>query len=136
MLKHAERFMGVPYLWGGSSPFGIDCSGLVQVCYLMEGLLLLRDADIQYEDKRFRKVEPEKSLSKSHFQAGDLLVFGSKTSITHIGIASDDGRFIHASGRQVNFGTYYSSCSEKSWSDIYVGAVRLSEDAKLSIEFA
>jgi cell wall-associated NlpC family hydrolase len=136
VLKLAERFIGVPYLWGGCSPFGIDCSGLVQVCYLMEGLSLLRDADIQYEDKRFTKVEPDKSLSESHFQAGDLLVFGSKTAVIHIGIASDDGRFIHASGRQANFGTYYNACSEKSWGEIYLGAVRLSEEADLSIESA
>ncbi len=136
VLKHAERFIGVPYLWGGCSPFGIDCSGLVQICYLMEGLPLLRDADIQFEDKRFRKVDPGKSLSESNFQAGDLLVFGSESAIIHIGIASDDGRFIHASGRSANFGTYYNSCSDKTWVDIYVGAARLSEDAELSIESA
>jgi cell wall-associated NlpC family hydrolase len=136
VLAHAERFIGVPYLWGGCSPFGIDCSGLVQVCYLMEGLSLLRDADIQYTDRRFAKVEPGKSLSESKFQPGDLLVFGSQSAITHIGIASDDGRFIHASGRKANFGTYYNACSDKSWSEIYLGAVRLSEDAALSITSA
>jgi cell wall-associated NlpC family hydrolase len=132
----AEKFIGIPYLWGGCSPFGIDCSGLVQVCYLMEGLPLLRDADIQYDDKRFKKVDPGESLSKSHFQAGDLLVFGSNTAIIHIGIASDDGRFIHASGRTANFGTYYNSCSDSNWVDLYVGAVRLAENAELSIESA
>jgi cell wall-associated NlpC family hydrolase len=102
----------------------------------MEGLSLLRDADIQYTDRRFVKVEPGKSLSESEFQAGDLLVFGSQSAITHIGIASDDGRFIHASGRMANFGTYYNACSDKSWSEIYLGAVRLSEDAALSITSA
>jgi L,D-peptidoglycan transpeptidase YkuD (ErfK/YbiS/YcfS/YnhG family)/cell wall-associated NlpC family hydrolase len=136
VLAHAEKFIGVPYLWGGCSPFGIDCSGLVQVCYLMEGLQLLRDADIQFTDKRFTEIEPGKLLHDSKFQAGDLLVFGSKNAITHIGIASGDGRFIHASGRQANFGTYFDFCSDKSWGEKYLGAVRLSIDANLSITSA
>jgi cell wall-associated NlpC family hydrolase len=136
VLGHAERFIGVPYLWGGCSPFGIDCSGLVQVCYKLEGLQLLRDADLQFADKRFCKIEEDASLDKAKFAAGDLLVFGSNGSITHIGIASGDGRFLHSSGRQRNFGTYFDRCSDPSWVEKYMGAVRLSATADLSIESA
>lgn len=135
VLANARKLIGVPYLWGGGSPFGIDCSALVQLCYKLEGLQLLRDADLQFEDKRFRRIEEGVSLGEAKFEAGDLLAFGTK-SISHIGIASGDGRFIHASGRQSNFGTYFDVCSSEYWTDIYRGAVRLGLDDDISIDVA
>jgi cell wall-associated NlpC family hydrolase len=135
VLANARKFIGVPYLWGGGSAFGIDCSALVQLCYRLEGLQLLRDADQQFEDKRFRRIEEGLSLGQAKFEAGDLLVFGTK-SVIHIGVASGDGRFIHASGRQSNFGTYFDVCSSEFWNEIYMGAVRLGLDDDLSIEAA
>ena len=136
VLDNAKRFIGVPYLWGGCSPFGIDCSGLVQVCYKLEGLQLLRDADLQFADRRFRRIEAGMSLGEAKFEAGDLLVFGKTANINHIGIASGDGRFIHASGRQSNFGTYFDQCSNEDWGEKYLGAVRLRLNADLSVESA
>src|SRR5207237_678233 len=52
-LSWSEKFLGTPYLWGGSSAFGLDCSGIVQLCYRLAGITLVRDADIQRNDPRF-----------------------------------------------------------------------------------
>ncbi|MBX9721211.1 MAG: C40 family peptidase [Candidatus Obscuribacterales bacterium] len=132
----AKRFIGVPYLWGGCSPFGIDCSGLVQIAYKLHGVQLLRDADLQFADRRFVKIEEGKSFDQTNLLKGDLAVFGTANNINHIGIALGDGHFVHASGRQNNLGTYINSCSDAIWRERYIGAVRLSTGNDLSIDIA
>lgn len=97
IIETAMRFVGVPYLWGGSSPFGIDCSGFVQLVHRIHGLTLLRDADIQAGDPRCRPV------LRNDVRTGDLVFFGKGkdpdiAAITHIGIAMDNDRFIHSGG--------------------------------------
>ena len=47
MVALSKRFIGLPYIWGGTSPLGLDCSGFVQLIYKMNGIPILRDADIQ-----------------------------------------------------------------------------------------
>ena len=93
----AKRLVGAPYFWGGTTPLGIDCSGLVQLAYRMRGVALLRDACLQFEDPRFERLQ--ESFEQGSFNAGDLLFFrGVKSEkITHVGIALGDDRFIHAS---------------------------------------
>jgi cell wall-associated NlpC family hydrolase len=132
----ATRLVGVPYLWGGCSPFGIDCSALVQLAYKINGLQLLRDSDIQYKDRRFTEVEPGKSFDEANFQRGDIVVFSKDENYSHIGIALGDGRFIHASGRQRSFGVYIEPCAEVFYRERYAGAIRLSENADIAIENA
>ncbi len=132
----AKRFIGVPYLWGGCSPFGIDCSGLVQIAYKLHGIQLLRDADLQFADRRFVKIEEGKSFDQTNLLKGDLAVFGKADNINHIGIALGDGQFVHASGRLNNLGTYINSCSDPIWVERYIGAVRLSSRNDLSIDIA
>jgi cell wall-associated NlpC family hydrolase len=94
-LKTAESFIGVPYLWGGTSALGIDCSGFVQQVYRLNGVALPRDADQQA--MLGRKVDEAR--------AGDLMFFGDE-SVTHVALATSARGFIHApmKGRAVERG--------------------------------
>jgi cell wall-associated NlpC family hydrolase len=94
LVADAFRMIGVPYLWGGSSAHGIDCSGLAQLLHRWIGLTLPRDADLQYQAGR--PVEPP-------FEPGDLLFFGEQgeqRSITHVGVSLGGWRIIHSSRRR------------------------------------
>ncbi len=101
LLTTARRFMGVPYLWGGCSPFGLDCSGFVQLVYRLHGILLPRDADQQAQmgvpiPVRAADVDQRRGLAP-----GDAVFFGAAEEpgrITHVGLALGDGAFIHAAG--------------------------------------
>jgi len=84
-LKTAESFIGVPYLWGGTTALGLDCSGFVQQVYRLNGVALPRDADQQAV--LGRKVETAR--------AGDLMFFGVE-SVTHVALATSATEFIHA----------------------------------------
>jgi cell wall-associated NlpC family hydrolase len=84
-LKTAESFIGVPYLWGGTTALGLDCSGLVQQVYRLNGVALPRDADQQA--MLGRRVEKAR--------AGDLMFFGAQ-SVTHVALARSATEFIHA----------------------------------------
>lgn len=91
IIADAWRLIGVPYLWGGGSAFGIDCSGFAQLMYRLSGVMLPRDADMQFDAGR--PVEPP-------FQPGDLLFFGemgARRKITHVGISLGGWRIIHSS---------------------------------------
>ncbi len=131
----ALRFVGTPYLWGGCTPFGIDCSGLTQLAYKLNGVQLLRDAYLQFADRRFRRVEEGKSLDTALLEDGDLIAFSRREDKrpTHIGIALGDGRFIHARGGR---GVRIDFCDSEEYGETYLGAVRLSPDADLAINAA
>lgn len=88
------RFMGIPYLWGGTSPKGFDCSGLMQKIFSLNGLLLPRDSHMQ---ARYGKM---KSITKiDSFYTGDLLFFGADADkITHVAMYLSNGLFLHAFG--------------------------------------
>ncbi len=93
LIKTARRFMGVPYLWGGTSPgAGFDCSGLSMAVYQLNGLDLPRASREQFEAGA--PVE-EKKLEK-----GDLVFFSTSGTgkISHVGVYAGDGQFIHAPG--------------------------------------
>jgi cell wall-associated NlpC family hydrolase len=85
LIATAEAFLGVPYLWGGTTALGIDCSGYVQQVYRLNGIRLDRDADQQAMEGR--PVEEAR--------AGDLLFFGD-ARVTHVGLAIGDGTFLNA----------------------------------------
>lgn len=95
VLSIAKQMMGFPYLWGGTSTKGIDCSGFVKIAYYSQGIIIARDASQQArygEDIDFNNV--------GNLQPGDLLYFGRTAQrITHTGIYLGNGDFIHASGR-------------------------------------
>ncbi len=89
----AMRYLNAPYLWGGRSPFGIDCSGFTQVVYKFAGVQLLRDAYQQAEQGAVVNFIEEA-------QAGDLAFFGNEAGkIIHVGMILKDNRIIHSSGK-------------------------------------
>ena len=91
----ARQMMGFPYLWGGASGKGADCSGFVKQVFYMQGVILARDASQQA-----RYGEKIDFTNISNLQTGDLLFFGRDAQhITHVGIYLEKGNFIHASGR-------------------------------------
>jgi cell wall-associated NlpC family hydrolase len=91
-IELARRFLGIPYLWGGSSSFGFDCSGFTQMLMRSRGINMPRDADKQ---AAWPGVIP---VDRKALQPGDLLFFGSSAkAITHTGMYIGDGQFIHDS---------------------------------------
>jgi len=100
---YAKELLGVPYLWGGTSTKGMDCSGFTKTVYLMNGLVIPRDASQQIMAGKIVDTD----LKFKNLQKGDLMFFGKKATdstrqrVTHVGIWLDNGQgeFIHASGR-------------------------------------
>ncbi|MFC0875236.1 NlpC/P60 family protein [Saccharicrinis sp. FJH2] len=87
----ARLFLNVPYLWGGRTVFGTDCSGFTQLLYRMTGKNIPRDAGQQVKiGRNIGYIEKVKS--------GDLAFFGSSDKITHVGLIVDKQHIIHASG--------------------------------------
>lgn len=95
IVETAYSLMGVPYLWGGTSAKAIDCSGLTQLCYFSQGLLLPRNASAQARlDARVDIDHPET------FETADLLFFANPQGrIVHVALMDRGTHYIHASGR-------------------------------------
>jgi uncharacterized protein YgiM (DUF1202 family) len=93
LIKTALKFNGLPYLWGGLSAKATDCSGFVKTVYFINGILLDRDASQQALNGQILPT------NVSILQPGDLLFFGRKNHITHVGMYIGEGKYIHASGR-------------------------------------
>lgn len=101
MIETAKKFVGIPYLWGGTSSKGLDCSGFTSTIYLMNGTVLQRDASQQTKYGE----EITTSYDYEQLQVGDLLFYGRKATdslserVTHVAMYIGDTEFIHASGR-------------------------------------
>lgn len=91
VLARARRMLGVPYLWGGTTPRGTDCSGLVQLCWRHAGVTLRRDAHQQYESIPY-------AVAHGELRAGDLAFFARDGRIIHVGLMLDGTRMLHADG--------------------------------------
>lgn len=87
LVRTARQLLGLPYRWGGTTPWGIDCSGLVQLVYRLHGFVLPRDASDQAADPRTRPV------ARPDLAAGDLLFFANHG---HVGLAISADHFLHA----------------------------------------
>lgn len=84
----AGRLLGVPYLWGGRTPGGLDCSALVQIAFALTGLALPRDSDLQLMAFRSRLARP---VARGQARRGDIAFFPA-----HVGIMVDETRLLHA----------------------------------------
>jgi len=113
LTRSALRFLGVPYVFGGTTSSGFDCSGFVQHVFAMLGIGLPRTADAQYDAGRPAVGGP---------RAGDLVFFDTYGGVSHVGIYLGHGEFVHASS---SHGVMVSHLSESYWASRYVGAKRL-----------
>ncbi len=101
IINTAAQLTGIPYLWGGTSAKGMDCSGFTKTVYFLNGIILSRDASQQVNNGIL--IDTQNGFEK--LQPGDLLFFGfhendsTKERVTHVGIYIGDLKFIHASGR-------------------------------------
>lgn len=93
LIQTAYMYLNAPYLWGGKTPFGIDCSGMVQMVYKLNGYNLLRDASQQ-------ATQGEALSFIEESEPGDLAFFDNEEGrIIHVGIIMEDNYIIHAHGR-------------------------------------
>jgi cell wall-associated NlpC family hydrolase len=116
-----KKFVGLPYLWGGTSSFGYDCSGFTQMLCRRRGVLLPRDSGPQ---ARWEGVVP---VETSAVQPGDLLFFGkTPETITHTGMYLGGGEFIHATAHERPV-VQVSRLEDAYWSGLLVGARRVKD---------
>ena len=113
IIATAKRQIGVPYVSGGTTPKGFDCSGYVQYVFAQNGLSIPRTADVQYE--------LGKKSTISAIEAGDLVFFHTDSSsyVTHCGIYLGKGQFIHASSSK---GVRIDELSNDYWKKAFVAA--------------
>lgn len=99
IVRYARRFVGTPYLWGGITPKGFDCSGLTRHVFFMHGILLPRNASQQARLGEALDVDHVLDGDFSALAPGDLLFFGNreKGSVTHVAIYIGDGHILHSS---------------------------------------
>jgi cell wall-associated NlpC family hydrolase len=107
VIATAMKYLGVPYVWGASSPSGFDCSGLVKFCFAKVGIVLPHSSAMQYTYGTH--------VSRDQLRPGDLVFFYNP--IHHVGIYIGNGNMINATGTHVQIGTV--------WMSSYLGATRL-----------
>lgn len=113
LTRDALRFLGTPYVFGGTSTSGFDCSGYVQHVFAMLGINIPRTADAQYYAG---------TRIKGGMKPGDLVFFQTyEPGPSHVGIYLGNGKFVHASSH----GVMVSNLSDSYWSSRYLGAKRM-----------
>lgn len=115
IVSTALRYLSVPYVWGGTTPEGFDCSGFVQFIYAMQGVSLPRTADMQFEAGTV--------IQSQQLQPGDIVYFSTYApGPSHNGIYIGVGRFISATSSR---GIVVDRLDSSYWSARYIGAQRV-----------
>ncbi len=114
----AEKHLGTPYRYGGTTPAGFDCSGFVQYVFKNNGITLKRTSRDQYASNG-------RSISKDELRPGDLVFFGSGGTVGHVGIYAGNGQMIHSpsTGKSIT----YTSIESNYYLTHYMGAKRVIE---------
>ncbi len=115
VISTAKKYIGVPYVWGGTTPSGFDCSGYTKYVFAKHGINLPRTSAEQYNVGTY--------VAKANLKAGDLVFFTTyKAGPSHLGIYLGNGSFIHASSSK---GVIISSLSNSYFAERYIGAKRI-----------
>lgn len=119
IVEFAKKYIGYPYVWGGTSPSGFDCSGFTTYVYKQFGYSLNRTANAQMSNGT--------AVSRTNLMPGDLVMFGntysSSSAVTHVGIYIGNDQFIHAANSST--GVVISNLSQSYYNSRYVGARRI-----------
>ncbi len=113
IAETAKSFTGVPYVYGGTSPRGFDCSGFVQFVFERNGVKLPRTSEAMYRTAGKKVFAPEE---------GDLVFFAANHRISHVGIYIGNHQFISATNKR---GVHIDSLDEPYWRTRYIGAKRV-----------
>ena len=92
VVEYGKSLLGIPYMWGGKSSFGFDCSGLVQALFNVAGVSLPRDCSMQIISNSLKKIEI------TDLNAGDLVYFEDDGKVDHVGIFVNPNEYLHSSG--------------------------------------
>ena len=115
LIDEAAKYLGTPYVWGGTSPSGFDCSGFMQYVCSKNGIRINRVADDQMKNGT--------PVSKSQLEPGDLVFFGSGSYANHVGMYVGDGMMIHSpsTGKSI----MYTDITTGYYESRYIGARRV-----------